>query len=484
MKRIILILFVVLNLLSFGQERNNTESKINKNDLKQFIRVLTSDSLEGRETGTVGQGKAAKYISNRFNSLGLLPYDKNGYFESFELQTSRWGEVYMKSGTSILNNFVDMIYYGSEFENEEMEKVVVFGGNGTDEQLKQINVNGKIVLLFVKNLRAGYDLSKKLKKLNAYGLILANPENDKQFESIRNSQKEHSLRKIYSFTTIDTSVKKYYNLDSIKLLKTALVPNNKIKTIIRTSVSKLNKAIATNEISKIPSTLVKVKYERIVKTVKTTNVCGLLKGKTDKYIIISAHYDHLGITGNTFFPGADDNASGTAALMELAEELSNDNNLNYNIVFLATTGEEEGLFGSKYFLKYSTFDSEKFICNLNMDMISRSDSMHSFNQEYLYCIGTGSSEKLKQIIHDAEKQYKKCSFDYSLDNISDPFGLYSRSDQSVFYHKGIPSICFFSGLHEDYHKITDTEGKINYSVLEERIRLIETVIKLLQSGKF
>ena len=484
MRRIISILFVVLNLFSFGQEINNVESKINKRDLKQFIRVLTSDSLEGRETGTIGQEKAAKYISNRLNSLGLEPYDKNGYFESFELQTSRWGEVYMKSSTSKLNNFNDMIYYGSEFENEEIEKEVVFGGNGTDEQLKQIDVNGKIVLLFVKNLRAGYGLNKKIKKLNAYGLILANPENDKQFESIRNTQKEHALRRIYSFKTIDTSAKKYYNLDTIKFLKTTLIPNNRIKSIIKNSASKLNKAIATNEISKIPSSLIKVKYERIVNTVKTSNVCGLIKGKTDKYIIISAHYDHLGITGKTYFPGADDNASGTAALMELAEELSNDKNLNYSIVFLATTGEEEGLFGSKYFLRYSTFDPENVICNLNMDMIGRCDSIHGLNQEYLYCIGTSSSEKLKQIVHEAEKQYKKCSFDYSLDNISDPFGLYSRSDQSVFYHKGIPSIYFFSGLHEDYHKTTDTESKIYYSVLENRIRLIKTVIELLQNENF
>ena len=321
-----------------------------------------------------------------------------------------------------------------------------------------------------------------MKKQNAFGLILANPDNDLQFETIRTTLKNHSLQKRFSLTQMDSVFKmKYVWRDTIKYSKTTLIPNNRIKSILNISTKKLKEAILKNEIGKIPKSIIKIKYERIHDTINTSNVCGIIKGKSKKSIIISAHYDHLGSIVKNYFPGADDNASGTAALMEIAEEFSNCKDLNFNLVFLATTGEEEGLLGSKYFVSQDNFNPKNVICNLNMDMISRYDTLHEYNQKYLYCIGTDNSKELNLIFKKAAKFYDKCSFDFSLDNSKDPFGIYSMSDQYAFYKKGIPSVFLFTGLHEDYHKLTDTENKINYSILENRVRLISVIIKLLQN---
>jgi len=269
--------------------------------------------------------------------------------------------------------------------------------------------------------------------------------------------------------------------DTIKYSKTASIQNNKIKYLLNTPLKELQEAILKNQIDKIPTSIIKIKYERIYDTINTCNVCGIIKGKSKKSIIISAHYDHLGNIGNNYFPGADDNASGTAALMEIAEEFSNCKDLNFNLVFLATTGEEQGLLGAKHFVSQDNFDPKNVICNLNMDMISRYDSLHETNQKYIYCIGTDNSKELNSIFKKATKLYENCSFDFSLDNTKDPFGLYTRSDQYAFNKKGIPSVFLFTGLHEDYHKQTDTENKINYSLLENRVRLISLIIKLLQN---
>src|SRR5690606_14014162 len=139
--------------------------------------------------------------------------------------------------------------------------------------------------------------------------------------------------------------------------------------------------------------------------------------------------------------------------------------LNYNIVFLATSGEEAGLLGSYYHVNRPDFQPANILCNINLDMISISDDKHS-SKKYLYCIGTGQSSKIDDAIKKADSHFDHCAFDYSLDNVKDPMGLFTRSDNYNFYKKGIPAIQFFSGLHLDYHKPTDTADKIDYENLE------------------
>lgn len=217
--------------------------------------------------------------------------------------------------------------------------------------------------------------------------------------------------------------------------------------------------------------------DSIEKTIETANVLGVIRGESEKVIIISAHYDHVGTRGDIYFPGADDNASGVAALLELAEEFVQYKHLKYSMIFIAFAAEEWGLLGSKYHTDKSDFEPEKVVCCINLDMISRCDNKHTGDCNYLYCIGTENNADLDSLVRKANSLFTSCTFDYSGNDL----GIFSRTDTYSFFQKGVPSILFFSGFHEDYHKPTDTIDKINFELLTNRVKLIGEVVKLLQN---
>ena len=156
-------------------------------------------------------------------------------------------------------------------------------------------------------------------------------------------------------------------------------------------------------------------------------------------------------------------------------------NLKYNIIFLATSGEEVGLLGSYYHVNNSDFKPENIIVNLNIDMISRTDNKHNTKENYLYPIGTDINPEIAVYFKKADSLFSDCYFDYSYDNSNDLSGVYDRSDQYSFYKKKIPSIMLFSGLHNDYHKLSDKVDLIDFNLLENRVKLISKVIELIQN---
>jgi Iap family predicted aminopeptidase len=316
-----------------------------------------------------------------------------------------------------------------------------------------------------------------LARRKAAGLILANPDNAKQFEAIKNTFRDYSLRERLSLPHIDAA-HSAAEWDTLKFINTITIPNAEVKGVSGLSIANLKKLVSERKISEAPITKIKIKFEKFEDVIHTANVVGVIKGRSNKFIVISAHYDHLGKSSEEFFPGADDNASGTAALLELAEAFSGQTDLPYSMVFLATSGEEAGLLGSRYHVNTPEFNPKDILCNLNLDMISRIDDRHG-NAKYLYCIGTGQSLELDSVIKKADSMFADCHVDYSL-NSDDPTGIFARTDSYSFYRKGIPAIHFFSGLHSDYHKPTDTPDKINFENLANRVRLISLVIALLQ----
>lgn len=476
----ILLLISCLTTLVFQSQGQENKSKIDKKDLKRIVQILASDSLEGRGTGTEGQRRAEKFITDRFKNLGLITYNQDSYLEKFKLNQTYWGEVYIKTQTTKLNNFENMVFQGGNVQNEEIEKDIVFGGRGTEQELNQIEVKDRLVFVFVNNLRSSYDINARLRKRKASGVIIANPENEKQFESVKSTFKDYALQKRLSLPNNDTTENRLAKWDTIKFINTIVIPNSEIKNISGRSMNELIRFQEANRIKEVPVTKIKVKFERVLNEIETANVVGIVKGKSNKSIVVSAHYDHLGKIGNEYFPGADDNASGTAALLEIAEEFSNAKDLEYNIIFLATSGEEAGLLGSSYHVNHPDFNAENILCNLNLDMISRSDDKHD-NNRYLYCIGTDQSPEIDYLVKKADSIFDKCSFDYSLNNSKDLAGLFTRSDNYSFYKKGVIALQFFSGLHADYHKPTDTADKLDYANLESRVQQISLVIELLQN---
>lgn len=209
------------------------------------------------------------------------------------------------------------------------------------------------------------------------------------------------------------------------------------------------------------------------------NILAFIEGseKPNEIIVISAHYDHVGMDSKgIIYPGADDDGSGTVAVMEIAEAFQYakrmGNGPKRSILFLHVTGEEHGLHGSRYYAENPVFPMENTVVDLNIDMIGRDDPANR-GKQYVYVIGSEMlSKELKVISEDVNKKTANLILNYKYDDKNDPERLYYRSDHYNFAKNGIPVIFYFDGIHEDYHKPTDTPDKIDYELLKKRAQLV------------
>ena len=214
--------------------------------------------------------------------------------------------------------------------------------------------------------------------------------------------------------------------------------------------------------------------------VKTENVAAIIEGDTypNQYIVLTAHLDHVGTENGEIFNGADDDGSGSMALLEIAEAFKlaelDGNRPKRSIVILHVSAEEKGLLGSKYYSENPLYPLDDTITNLNLDMIGRTDpTRNSDNDEYIYLIGT---DRLSTMLHKTSEEVNdrtvNLELDYRFNAWDDPNRFYERSDHWHFAKNNIPVIFYFSGTHEDYHQPTDTAEKIRYDLLTKRTRLI------------
>ena len=453
---------------------------ITAEDMSEHLTILASDSLEGRETGTRGQKMAADYIMNHFKSLGLQPVAQNGdsYYQPFELEKRSWGTVYLKTEEdATLNNFEEVIYYGSAHVPEETEMEVVFVGRGRAEDYKGLDVKDKLVLIFDSEDK---DWRKKLrtaKEQGAAGYIVTSGGDKAEFSRTVNNARLFIDRPRLGFK--DDDKKETGTIFFFTAPETAA-------EIMDTKLSKLDKAIEKKEngkekaLRKIKPATVTVKSERNVETVKTENVLGFLPGTDlkDEVIVITSHYDHLGKTADgEIFNGADDDGSGTTAVLEIAEAFAEakatGNGPRRSILFMTVTGEEKGLLGSEYYTNNPVFPLDNTVTNLNIDMVGRVDKIHEGKEDYVYLIG---SDKLSTELHELSERvndtYTQLDLDYAYNDENDPNRYYYRSDHYNFAKNQVPVIFYFNGTHEDYHKSTDTVEKITFEQLEKRGRLV------------
>lgn len=209
------------------------------------------------------------------------------------------------------------------------------------------------------------------------------------------------------------------------------------------------------------------------------NVLAFIEGseKPEEIIVISAHLDHVGVNNGEIYNGADDDGSGTVALLEIAEafKMAADagKGPKRSILFLHVTGEEKGLLGSKYYTQNPTFPLANTVCNLNIDMIGRIDARHKEDPNYVYLIGSDKlSTELHTLSENINKKYMNINLDYKYNDENDPNRFYYRSDHYNFAKNNVPIIFYFNGTHVDYHQPTDTPDKINYELLENRTKLV------------
>ena len=233
---------------------------------------------------------------------------------------------------------------------------------------------------------------------------------------------------------------------------------------------------ATSFYQKVPAAFMKRSYSPTPSD--SENIWAFIEGseKPDEILVISAHYDHVGTKNEEIYNGADDDGSGTVALLEIAQAFKKAKDEGFgpkrSILFLHVTGEEKGLHGSRYYSENPLFPLKNTISNINIDMIGRRDDLHPQTNNYVYIVGSDRlSSDLHKINEEANQKYTKLILDYKYNDVNDPEQIYYRSDHYNFAKNGIPSIFYYNGGHKDYHMPSDTPDKIEYDALAKRAQL-------------
>lgn len=481
MKKITFIVLILLPALGYAQfeEAEPYASTITKEDLKDYLSILASDALEGRETGTRGQRMAAAFIKSHFIDLGLeAPVKNNGavsYYQNVPLYTSKLKKAKVMVDNRTYNNYKEIMYYGKYDTDGIKSGEIVYAGLGGDEVIKELDIKDQPVLVFSENR----DWRGAVKGVRGAGADLI-------FVVMGESVEE--------FSQMVEQYRPYLESGRVSLTKPKVDSENKGVFFVspqfasevfgkdRETLKEYNQEAANGDIKKIKKMEpVKFTYmiEAGVEEVKTENVLGYLPGTDlkDEVLVLTAHYDHEGKSGDKIWNGADDDGSGTSAVMEIAEAFDaaaeDGNRPRRSILFMLVTGEEKGLLGSAYYANNPVYPLENTVVNLNIDMIGRVDPKHKDNPHYVYLVG---SDRLSSELHDiseaANKITTKFDLDYTYNDEDHPERIYYRSDHWNFAKNDVPVIFYFNGVHEDYHKPTDTVEKINFEVLRDRTRLI------------
>ncbi len=237
---------------------------------------------------------------------------------------------------------------------------------------------------------------------------------------------------------------------------------------------------ATSYSQKVPAAFLNAKRNENLHD--SENIWAYIEGseKPNEIIVISAHYDHVGIKNGEVYNGADDDGSGTVALLEIAQAFEiakkEGHGPKRSILFLHMTGEEHGLLGSSFYSQNPLFPLANTITDINIDMIGRHDEFHNDSSNYVYLIGSDYlSTDLYNICEDANKKFVHIVLDYKFNDRKDPNRFYYRSDHYNFAKNGIPSVFLFNGVHVDYHKPTDKVDKIEFDALKKRAQLAFTI---------
>ncbi len=473
-------------------------NSISASELKSHVYDLASDEFEGRETGKIGQKKAGVYLASFFKSLGMTPIGKDSsYFQEFPLYEEYTGKAELKHNQKVYSFLKDFYCFNSIGNMELAFQSIVFAGYGIKDEksgyndYKNLDVNGKIVMVFedepidkkgVSRITGNAELSdwtkefkmkvKLAKDMGAVALleIAKNMDNDikvykhyieKPRSSVAPQDPAATFPVFYISKNLATDIFAAYN---------KRYNYNNLKEAYRKKKK--------NHSFEINSDL-QISIERQKQIITGENILGYIEGTDlkDELIIITAHYDHLGKDESGIYYGADDDGSGTAAIMEMAEAFMLAKNAGFgprrSILILPVSGEEKGLLGSYYYSKNPVFPLENTVCNLNIDMIGRMDKKHESDSNYVYIIGSDKlSSELHLINENNNDVYTKIDLDYTYNHPEDPNRFYYRSDHYNFAKNQIPSIFYFTGIHDDYHKITDTPEKLHYNKMVNITRLI------------
>ncbi|MBZ5573102.1 MAG: M28 family peptidase [Acidobacteriia bacterium] len=478
----------LLAILALGTVTGATPARIATADPQRYlndIKTLSAPNMEGRGAGTKGIARGARLLEKRYHSLGLKPAGTNSYFQPFtvitgaRLKGANHLVVHLGGEKSELKINQDFVPFSFSSSGSATGPVVFAGYGASADEFKYddyggVDVKDKIVVV-LRYEPEGFAAKSGNQGLTQHAHLITKAINARNHGAKaiilingKLGEGEEDLLTRFGSVSGPEDVGIVFVQVKNAVAESWFQAAGKSLAEVQAQINASSKP-ASFPFPEALSMALKVSIESTRATVN--NVLAYLPGKTDEYVIVGAHYDHLG-RGNfdslapsqigQIHPGADDNASGTAGVLELARQFAPmQGQLQRGIVFASFAGEELGLLGSAHWVKQPTLPLDKAIAMLNMDMIGRIKNRKVF----VGGVGTGSTFKslLEQVGGKSDLK-----LEYSA-------GGYSASDHTSFVAKKIPVLFFFSGLHSDYHKPSDTWDKIDPNEAAVLLDLVSNV---------
>ncbi len=483
-------------------------ARITPEGLRQDLSVLASDEYEGRETGQKGQKMAADYLAKAFASYGLMgpvPGSDNPFLQHFSLtrvgvdpaSSIRVGDRTFEVGKDfylVLRNPAAAALIQPTFVGYGISTAgyADFAPNAPDLKNKDL-----LLLLGEPLNKAGKPLLSKDGTPTAFGGA-GFVEMGERSPTMRGLTPRTTIRVMPSAEALARVPQDYAGLqvggERLEFPGAAAGPGGSNVFFVSpemgaallgttpAGLAKYQQAVAAaGKPVASPFKPVPVKLQGGEKKTPftTENVLGYLEGtdKKGEVVVLSAHYDHLGIKNGIVYNGADDDGSGTASILAMARAFAQAKKDGHgprrSILFLANVGEEEGLLGSQYYTEHPVFPLANTVTDLNIDMVGRVDSLHYRKGDYVYVVGADKlSQELNTLSESTNQQYQPIALDYKYNDPADPEHIYYRSDHYNFAKHNVPIIFYTSGLHKDYHQTTDDVDKIDFPAMARRDQFI------------
>ncbi len=482
------------------EEARALAATIRTEDLRRHLTVLSSDDMEGRETGQPGQKRAAAYLAGQLAAMGFPAVgEAGGFFQTIKFSRQNWNNIGLTLNGRDLRHLWE--FYSAPSRNADRDSVkidaITFLGYGIDDarysDYSGHDVQGKTIMIFAgepKGRRGNYLITDtkdpseyslgddaKMRAAYEHGVetvIVVDPAFRQNVGAVRRETLDGRLR-MTETTEAERDIAN--NLYITPELAREILGDEYRKVVkARKRVEKTGR-LRPVEVA----TDLTIYQDKEVRELVGENVLGFLEGSdpelSDEVVVVSAHYDHIGKRGDAIFNGADDNGSGSSTVLELAQAFSEAQKEGLgprrSVLFLWVSGEEKGLLGSEYYSTHPVFPLANTVADINVDMVGRIDDAHAGNPNYIYVIGSDRlSTELHNINEAVNRDFTQLELDYKYNAKDDPNNFYERSDHYNFAEKGIPSIFFFNGTHADYHRDTDTIEKIDFNKMQRIGELI------------
>lgn len=449
---------------------------ITPEELREHLTKLASDEFLGRDTGKEGQKLAAAYLKEQFVKAGIpaVPAPdptaiREGYYQPFDVVEVRSGTISMVKDGRTYGYGKELVYFQEVLQTGREVTELIYVGDMA-KPLKT-SVQGKAVLVDTRSMGSGPTalgiLRTRVDALREAGvsLVVVNMPALPELMSAMHLSDTH-------MRLADSGAKAAQKEAPAQMIVVDEPAMDQL--LATTTMAKLRRKKKARAIPVSFELEVKPGEQRLT----AENVLAFIEGtdKKDEIVVLTAHYDHIGVQDGVVYNGADDDGTGTVAMIEMAQAFMQAKKAGHgprrSVLVMPVSGEEKGLLGSRYYSEHPVFPLANTVVDINIDMIGRRDSAHATSAPYIYVIG---SDRLSSGLHKANEQanglYTKLDLDYTFNSESDPNRFYYRSDHYNFARQGVPSVFYFSGVHEDYHQPGDDVEKIDFGLLHRRTLL-------------